>query len=145
MSNSDQPAIATDKRKPWLQFSIAFLLGLTAACAFVLGIATWIPSLSVFAAAIPAIIAWAYRRGRRAFRFSIIGGAAMTGVVYADWLAHDEDYRHLREKPLRVCSGFSCLPSLSPSRTGHCGFGRQRRKNEHSQEFRTADIAGVAG
>ena len=22
-----------------------------------------------------------------------------------------EDYRHLREKPLRVCSGFSCWPS----------------------------------
>jgi hypothetical protein len=91
MSNSDQPAIATDQRKPPFQFSIAFLLWLTAACAFVLGITTWTPTSAVllpFAAAVPALIVWAYRRGRRAFLSSIIGGAAMTGLAYADWRVH---------------------------------------------------------
>jgi len=88
MSDSDQHPISDREEKKPFQFSIAFLLWLTAACAFVLGIATWTPYLSVLAAAIPAIITWAYRRGRRAFRFSIVFGAAMTGVTYGDWRMH---------------------------------------------------------
>ena len=43
----------------------------------------------MLAAAIPAIITWAHRRGRRAFRYSIIGGATATGIAYVDWLVHD--------------------------------------------------------
>ena len=49
-----------------MQFSIAFLLGLTAACAFVLGTATWTPcSLNpVLATAIAAILTIALPNGQ---------------------------------------------------------------------------------
>jgi F0F1-type ATP synthase membrane subunit c/vacuolar-type H+-ATPase subunit K len=102
MSNSDQPTIAKDQRKPNFQFSIAFLLGLTAACAFVLGIVTWTPTSLVLlplAAAIPAIITRAYRRGRRAFGVSIIGGAVATGIAYGDWREHVARLPPVSEEP----------------------------------------------
>ena len=90
MTNSDQSATADDRQKrPW-QFSIAFLLGLTAACAFVLGIGTWMPCFvhPAMAATVAAIIAWAYRRGRLAFRCSLIGGTATLAVAFIDWVVN---------------------------------------------------------
>ena len=96
MSNSDQLVTANDQRKPPFQFSIAFLLWLTAACAFVLGIATWTPTSRVLlplAAAVPATIVWAHRCGRRAFCWSIIGGTIMSGLAYGDWLVHVARFR----------------------------------------------------
>ena len=88
MSNPDQTAIANDQRRPPFQFSIAFLLWLTAACAFVLGIAIWTPVFfinPILAAAIAAIIASACRKGKLALWCALIGGTATIAVAYVDW------------------------------------------------------------
>jgi hypothetical protein len=90
MSNADQPAIADDQRKPPFQFSIAFLLWLTAACAFVLGIAVWTPCFfnPVLAAAIATILTIAYRKDKQALWCSLIFGTATIAVAYGDWLVN---------------------------------------------------------
>jgi hypothetical protein len=68
----------------------------------VLGIVTWTPTSLVLlplAAAIPAIITRAYRRGRRAFGVSIIGGAVATGIAYGDWREHVARLPPVSEEP----------------------------------------------
>ena len=88
MSDFDQRSGTNPQPKPPIQFSIAFLLWLTAACAFVLGIATWTPCFfnPVLAAAIAAIVTAAYRKGRVALCCSLVGGAATTGAACLDWI-----------------------------------------------------------
>jgi len=88
MSDSDQHASVDTKEKKSMQFSIAFLLGLTAACAFVLGTATWAPcSLNpVLATGIAAILAIAYQMGKQALRCSLIFGVATTAIACGDRL-----------------------------------------------------------
>jgi len=91
MSDFDRHPISDSEEKKPVQFSIAFLLWLTAACAFVLGIAIWTPYFfinPVLAVAIAVIIASAYRKGRLALWCSLIGGVATTAVAYVDWLVH---------------------------------------------------------
>ncbi len=77
-------------KPPSFQFSIAFLLWLTAACAFVLGIAVWTPCLlnPVLAAGLVAIVASAYRKGRPVFWRSLVLGVTTTAIAYGDWLVH---------------------------------------------------------
>ena len=73
-----------------MQFSIAFLLWLTAACAFVLGIAVWTPCFfnPILAVGIVTIATIAYRKGKRAFRSSFAGCLILTSVSFVDWLIH---------------------------------------------------------
>ncbi len=89
-----QPAIANDQRKPSFQFSIAFLLWLTAAFAFVLGIAIWTPCFfhPVLAAAVATILTIAYRKGKQAFWCSLIFEVATIGIAYGDWLVNVARY-----------------------------------------------------
>ncbi len=70
-----------------MQFSIAFLLWLTAVCAFVLGIAIWTPCFfnPVLAAAIATLLTIAHRRGKRALWCALIFGVATTAIAYGDW------------------------------------------------------------
>ena len=77
-------------KPPSFEFSIAFLLWLTAACAFVLGIAVWTPCLlnPVLAAGLVAIVASAYRKGRPVFWRSLVLGVTTTAIAYGDWLVH---------------------------------------------------------
>jgi hypothetical protein len=93
-------ATMNDQPKKPFQFSIAFLLWLTAVCAFVLGIAVWTPCIlnPLLAAAIAAIIASAYRKGRRALCCSLIFGAAATAVAYGDWLVNVARFPNHREE-----------------------------------------------
>ena len=90
MSSSHHPAMVNDESKRPVQFGIAFLLWLTAACAFVLGIAVWTPCFfnPLMAAAVAAIITVAYRKGRQALWCSLIFGAATTTIAYGDWLVN---------------------------------------------------------
>jgi hypothetical protein len=90
MSDSDQHPISDREEKKPFQFSIAFLLWLTAVCAFVLGIAIWTPCFfnPVLAAAIATILTIAYRKGKQALWCSLIFGTATTAVAYGDWLVN---------------------------------------------------------
>src|SRR5271157_5184631 len=100
--NSAPPAIVSDQRKPPFQFSIAFLLWLTAACAFVLGIATWVPSFldPAMAAVIAVIITLAYRKGTLALRCSLVGGTATTVVAFIDWCVNVATLRPSSRDPV---------------------------------------------
>ena len=148
MATAAKSTTGDDQRKRPLQFSIAFLLWLTMASAFVLGIATWTPESLVLlplAAAIPAIITWAYRRGRRAFGVSIIGGAVATGIAYGDWFVHDRALRQMPGESDESIFVFShACHRWSPRPTGHCLLRRQIRENKASSKYGTTAIVRFA-